>query len=207
MANWGPALWPSGYLCVLCFSSPGFRQFRSWAQTQQHSSSHAEAASHIAELEEPTTRIYNYVLGGFGEKKKKKSKTGNRCQLRANILKRKKAALKKNSQLNTFTCFQNSVHPHAHVCAHLCVQENTAAEVPAKVMSSTASIGCISLTHTTLLTTPRCRAKGRRLRLCRTVPEPCVHLEMNSHRGGLWHRQLPSQVWEQHNRHCSCSGA
>ena len=35
------------------------------------SSSHAEAASHIAELERPTTRIYSYVLGGLGEKKKK----------------------------------------------------------------------------------------------------------------------------------------
>ena len=33
---------------------------------------HAEVASHIAELEGPTTRTYNYVLGGFGEKKKKK---------------------------------------------------------------------------------------------------------------------------------------
>ena len=33
--------------------------------------------------EGPTTRIYNYVLGGFGEKKKtkkrKKKKIGNRC--------------------------------------------------------------------------------------------------------------------------------
>ena len=28
--------------------------------------------SHIVEPEGPTTRIYNYVLGGFGEKKKKK---------------------------------------------------------------------------------------------------------------------------------------
>ena len=35
------------------------------------SSSHAEAASCIEELEEPTTRIYNYVLGGFGEEKKR----------------------------------------------------------------------------------------------------------------------------------------
>ena len=30
-----------------------------------------EAASHIAELEGPTTRIYNYALGGFGEREKK----------------------------------------------------------------------------------------------------------------------------------------
>ena len=32
---------------------------------------HVEMASHIAQLEGPTTRIYNYVLGGFGGKKKK----------------------------------------------------------------------------------------------------------------------------------------
>ena len=35
------------------------------------SSSHAEAVSHIAQPEGHTTRIYNYVLGGFGQKKKK----------------------------------------------------------------------------------------------------------------------------------------
>ena len=29
-------------------------------------------ASHIAQLERPTTRICNYVPGGFGKKKKKK---------------------------------------------------------------------------------------------------------------------------------------
>ena len=38
------------------------------------SSGHAEAASHIAEPEGPTIRIYNYVLGGFGEKNKKEKK-------------------------------------------------------------------------------------------------------------------------------------
>ena len=32
-------------------------------------------ASHIEQLEEPTTKIYNYVLGGFGEKNKKKDVT------------------------------------------------------------------------------------------------------------------------------------
>ena len=63
---------------------PGVHMFKSWAQTLHHSSSHAEAASHIAEPEGPTTRIYNYVLEGFGEKnkKKKKEKIANRCQLR-----------------------------------------------------------------------------------------------------------------------------
>ena len=34
-------------------------------------------ASHIEELEVLTTRIYNYVLGLWGEKKKRK--IGNRC--------------------------------------------------------------------------------------------------------------------------------
>ena len=34
----------------------------------------AEAASHMPQLEGPTTKIYNYVLGGFGEKKQKRKK-------------------------------------------------------------------------------------------------------------------------------------
>ena len=40
--------------------------------------SHAEVATHIAQPEGPTTRIYNYVLGGYGEKEEEK-KIGNRC--------------------------------------------------------------------------------------------------------------------------------
>ena len=42
----------------------------------------------MPQLEGPTTRIYNYVPGGFGEKKKKK--ISNRCQLRGQSLKKKK---------------------------------------------------------------------------------------------------------------------
>ena len=34
--------------------------------------SHAEVASHIEEVEGPTTGIYNYVPGLWGEKKKKR---------------------------------------------------------------------------------------------------------------------------------------
>ena len=68
----GLAPWPSGWVHALCFGSPGFRQFGSWAQTWHCSSGHAEATSHIAQPEGLTTRIYNYVLGGFGEKKGKK---------------------------------------------------------------------------------------------------------------------------------------
>ena len=67
-----PALWPSGYVRKLHFGSPGFCWFGSWALTWHCSSGHAEAASHIAQPEALTTRIYNYVPGDFGEKKKKK---------------------------------------------------------------------------------------------------------------------------------------
>ena len=49
----------------------GFHQFGPWAQTWHCSSSHAEAAPHVAEPKGPTTRIYNYVLGVLWEKKKK----------------------------------------------------------------------------------------------------------------------------------------
>ena len=38
---------------------PGFHWFRSWVQTWHLSSGHTEVASHIAQLEGPTTRIYN----------------------------------------------------------------------------------------------------------------------------------------------------
>ena len=48
------------------------------AWTWHRLSSHAEAASHIAEPEGPTTRMYNYVLGGFGEEKKKEEEEEKR---------------------------------------------------------------------------------------------------------------------------------
>ena len=46
--------------------------FGSWAQIWHCSPGHAEVASCVAQPEVLTTRIYNYVLGGFGEKMKKK---------------------------------------------------------------------------------------------------------------------------------------
>ena len=46
------------------------------AWTRHHSLGHVEAASHIPQLEGPTTKIYNYVLGGFGEEKAEKKKKG-----------------------------------------------------------------------------------------------------------------------------------
>ena len=57
---------------LLCFGGAGFRWFGSWARTWHRSLGHAKAASHIAQAEALRTRMYNYVLGGFGEKKKKK---------------------------------------------------------------------------------------------------------------------------------------
>ena len=66
--------------------------------------------SHVAQLEGPTTRIYNYVLGGFGKKKKKK-KIGNRVSSGANLLKRKK-------NLQTKSVYQNPFVGHfQNICA------------------------------------------------------------------------------------------
>ena len=59
---------------MLRFGSPEFRPFIFWAQTWHCSSGHAEAVSHMAQPEAITSRIYNYVLGGFGEKNKKKKR-------------------------------------------------------------------------------------------------------------------------------------
>ena len=71
IASTGTSLVAKWLSSCLCFGHPGLHQFRSWLPTWHHSQSHAEAASHIAQPEGSTTRIYNHVLGGFGEKKKK----------------------------------------------------------------------------------------------------------------------------------------
>ena len=69
--------------------NPGFRQFKFWARTWHHSLSHAEAASHVLQLEGPTTKIYNYVPEGFGDKKqlKKTNKQRFRGQPRGGVVK------------------------------------------------------------------------------------------------------------------------
>ena len=52
---------------------PVFRRFESWARTWHHSSSHAEAASHMTQLKGPTTKNIQLCTRGFwGEKGKKK---------------------------------------------------------------------------------------------------------------------------------------
>ena len=45
----------------------------------------AIGASHAAQPEALTTRIYNYVLGGFGEKKTRKKKKGDWQQTLAQV--------------------------------------------------------------------------------------------------------------------------
>ena len=42
-------------------------------------SGHAEAASHIQQLEGCATMTYNYLLGLWGEKGEKRRRIGNRC--------------------------------------------------------------------------------------------------------------------------------
>ena len=58
------------------------------AQTWQRPSGHAEVASHIAQPG-PTTRIHNYVLVSFEEKKKEK-KDWQQMLAQVPILKKKK---------------------------------------------------------------------------------------------------------------------
>ena len=53
--------------------SPGFHWFESWAWTWHHSSSHAEVASHMPQLEGPTTKNTQLCSWGlWGEKGKNK---------------------------------------------------------------------------------------------------------------------------------------
>ena len=55
------------------------------------SSDHAEVASHVPLLEGPTTKLYNYVLGGiWGENKAEKKKDWQQLLAQVPILKKKK---------------------------------------------------------------------------------------------------------------------
>ena len=72
--EWRPAPWPSGWVHTLHLGGPGFRWFESWVWTWHHSLSHAEAASHMTQLEGPTTKDTQLSTGGpWGEKGKIKS--------------------------------------------------------------------------------------------------------------------------------------
>ena len=72
--------------------------------------------SHLVQPEGPTTRIYNYVLGGFGKKKKRKKKKEDWQQMLAQvpILKKKKQHQKgmgvwKEKRVSRSRCEQKQV--------------------------------------------------------------------------------------------------
>ncbi|XP_070367900.1 E3 ubiquitin-protein ligase RNF103 isoform X4 [Equus asinus] len=67
--------WPRGRVVEFARSAAGgpvFRWFESWVRTWHCSSDHAEAASHMPQLEGPTTKNIQLCTGGlWGEKGKK----------------------------------------------------------------------------------------------------------------------------------------
>ena len=71
---------------VLRFRGPGFRRFGSQAQTWHCLSGHAEVASHVAQPEALTTRIYKNVWGGlWGEEEKEEEKKEDWQQMLAQV--------------------------------------------------------------------------------------------------------------------------
>ena len=69
--------WPRGRVVEFACSAAGgpvFRWFKSWARTWHGSSSHAEAASHIQQLEGPTMKNIQLCTGGLWGEKRKKNK-------------------------------------------------------------------------------------------------------------------------------------
>ena len=68
--------WPRGRVVEFSRSAAGgpvFHWFESWARTWHRSSGHAEAASHISQLEGPTTKNTQLCTrGALGEKGKNK---------------------------------------------------------------------------------------------------------------------------------------
>ena len=71
--TWG---WPHGRVVKFARSALAAQGFVGLVPGRRHGT--AELASHVSQPEGPATKIYNYVLGGFREKKGKK-KIGNRC--------------------------------------------------------------------------------------------------------------------------------
>ena len=69
--------WPRGQTVKFAHSAAGgpvFRWFESWARTWHCSSNHAEAASHMPQLEGPTTKNIQLCPGGLWREKGKKQK-------------------------------------------------------------------------------------------------------------------------------------
>src|SRR3712207_9410387 len=71
--------WPRGRVVKFARSAAGgpvFRWFESWARTWHCSSDHAEAASHMPQLEGPTTKNTQLCTGGLWGEKGKNKKIG-----------------------------------------------------------------------------------------------------------------------------------
>ena len=68
--------WPHGQVVKFAHCSLAAQGFAGSDPRHGHGTTHqAMLRQHpTAQPEAPTTRIYNYVLGGFGEKKKRKNK-------------------------------------------------------------------------------------------------------------------------------------
>ena len=71
----------------------GFHWFRSWAWMWHHSLGHAEAASHIAQPEVLTTRIYNYYWGFWGEEEEERKTLATDVSSGANLKQTNKSQL------------------------------------------------------------------------------------------------------------------
>ena len=65
---------PLGRVVKLVCSASAAQGFAGSDPGRGHGTAH-QAASHIAQPEALTTEIYNYVLGGFGKKKKRRLAT------------------------------------------------------------------------------------------------------------------------------------
>ena len=68
--------WPPGQvLKFACSAAAAAAQgFAGLDRGRGHGSIRQAMLSHMSQLEGPATKIYNYVPGGFGEKKQKKKK-------------------------------------------------------------------------------------------------------------------------------------
>ena len=103
--------WPRGRVVRFARSAAGgpvFRRFESWAPTWHCSSDHAEAASHMPQLEEPTTKNTQLCTGGrWGEKGKKKKK---RYILNLQIFTRDFLKLSSYGSFFSFQWYSNATH-------------------------------------------------------------------------------------------------
>ena len=96
--KWG---WARGRVVRFCW-------FGSWVQTRHRLSGHVKAVSHMPQLEGPTSKIYNYVRGRFGEKKQEKNIYWQQLLAQVPIFKKRKMQL---PYLHPHPCSLSSLPP------------------------------------------------------------------------------------------------